>query len=157
MDKIEISVEELFEKRGTIDVVVVEKCTGKVISLALMDINAFNKTIETGKVHYYDPYNNVIYLKGEHSGKIEKILDIELDFCSARRHKVSLLIKVEMEKGDCLFGMSDCYFYKYENGKFVINKDKIYNHDSFNKYLDRLGIVLDLEEEKENFKKRFNK
>jgi len=157
MEHLAISPEELFGQRKLLDVIVINAETNKIIALALMNHEAFKQTLRSKNVHYYDPYNDKVYLKGEHSGKIETIVEIELDVCPARRHSASLLIYVRMNEGSCLFGMEDCFFYKYKDGRFIPDENKVTDREAFNKSCGRLNKILSLEEKKEDYQKRFQK
>jgi phosphoribosyl-AMP cyclohydrolase len=152
-----ISLEELFSKRSDrVDVVTYEPETKRILSLNITNREAFEKTLATGQCHYYDDINNVIYLKGEHSGEIETILSVQLDCCHARRHKLHLLYKVKMAEGECKFGVKDCHFYTYDGRDFVFNSDIVSCPDSVKTYSERLETLLSDSEDDEH-QRRFSK
>ncbi|MEM1586403.1 MAG: phosphoribosyl-AMP cyclohydrolase [Candidatus Bathyarchaeia archaeon] len=76
-----ISIDELnFEKCGGIlPVVVQEKDTGRVLTLAYVNKEAIQKTIETGYAHYYRRSHGRVMMKGETSGNVQEVLDILVD------------------------------------------------------------------------------
>lgn len=140
----EISVEELFKKRDDrIHVITVERTAGKITGLNLTNKKAFLKTIETHTCYYYDPVNDTEYLKGEHSGEIETIISIRLDCCHARRHFLHLLYVVDMQEGKCKFGVLDCHFYRFKNGRFVFDDSCVKNKESVYLYRNRIETLLD--------------
>ena len=152
-----IAPEELFElRKNRIPVVTQEKKSGRILGLNLTDKSAFDKTLETGECHYYDDVNDMIYLKGEHSGEVETILEIRWDQCHARRHEAHLLYIVDMAEGKCKFGVNDCHFFLYQDGKFVFDRDMIKDPSAVTEFKERIETFLTPEEDDQH-KKRFKK
>lgn len=153
----EITSEELFELReNRIPVVTFEKKSGRVLGLNLTDRAAFDKTLSTGKCHYYDDVNDVIYLKGEHSGEVETLLEIRWDQCHARRHEAHLLYVVDMAEGKCKFGVNDCHFFIYRDGRFVFDDTAVKDPSAVEEFKERIETFLSPEEDDQH-KKRFIK
>ncbi len=152
-----ISINELFEKQeDSLFVITKERSTGRILGLSLINEEAFRKTIKTGKSHYWDDVNKAVYLKGEHSREIESVLDIRLDICHARRHQLHLLFEVEMEEGECKFGMNDCHFYKFEDGCFRLDSDCIIDENKAQEFEKRIKTFLTREEDRRHMQ-RFSK
>jgi phosphoribosyl-AMP cyclohydrolase len=89
-----------------------------------MNFEAFEMTLETGKVHYWSTSRNKLWLKGESSGHIQNVMEIFTD-CD----KDALLLKVEQEGAACHEGYYTCFYRKItnENGfNLKIVKEKIF-------------------------------
>lgn len=76
-----VSISELdFEKCGGIlPVVVQEYGTGRILTLAYVNREAIQKTVESGYAHYYRRSLGKVVMKGETSGNVQEIIDILID------------------------------------------------------------------------------
>lgn len=105
--------------------------TGKILMAAYMDEEAFQKTVETKKAHYYSTSRNKIWFKGEESGHVQNVKEILLD-CD----QDSILLKVEQIGGACHTGHYSCFYQKLsedgntltETDDVIFNPDDVYNH-----------------------------
>jgi len=52
---------------------------GTVLMLAWMNREAFEKTISTGKAHFWSRSRKKLWLKGESSGHVQEVKEIRLD------------------------------------------------------------------------------
>ena len=101
-------VEKLkFDKDGLIPVIVQEDKTQEVLMLAYMNKEAFEKTIQTGKTHFWSRSRKKMWLKGEESGHFQHVKGIFFD-CDTD----TLLVKVVQESGACHEGYRSCFFRK---------------------------------------------
>lgn len=73
-----------FEKSpdGLLPAIVQEYKTGEVLMLAYINELSWQKTLETGKAHYWSRSRQSLWLKGESSGHVQVIHDILVD-CDA--------------------------------------------------------------------------
>ncbi|KUK82100.1 MAG: Phosphoribosyl-ATP diphosphatase, partial [Petrotoga mobilis] len=85
-----------WEKNNGLIPVIVQDLDGDVLTLGYMNKEALNKTLETGKVHYWSTSRNKIWLKGESSNHIQTVKEILVD-CDLD----AVLIKVQQEGGAC--------------------------------------------------------
>jgi len=154
--KLKITVRQLFTARPVWPVIVVEDSTDRVLALAEINEKGFRKTLRTGKCHYWDSVNEKVYLKGEHSNEVETFREIRLDNCGARRHKPSLLFRVDVEPGKCLFGMNTCFFYHFSDKRFQVDEGRVIDQDACRENWGRMQILLDEDEDREH-QKRFVK
>jgi len=152
-----ISVTRLFESQAVWPVIVIENNTGKVVSLQEVNLQAFEKTLETGQCWYWDKVNMVIYLKGEHSDEIETLKEATLDICHARRHLRNIHYKVDIAPGACLFGMSRCDFYTFDGTSFTLDKTCIVEQSSCAEKWERVNTLLDEEDDIEHQKRYMKK
>ena len=101
-----------------------EQENGEVLMVAYMNREAFKKTIETGKAHYWSTSRNQLWLKGESSGHIQEVSEILTD-CD----QDAVLLKVKQIGAACHEGYYSCFFRKIsdENGfKLKIVKEKVF-------------------------------
>jgi phosphoribosyl-AMP cyclohydrolase len=95
--------------------------TCEVLMVAYMNRDALQRTLETGKVHYWSTSRGKIWLKGESSGNFQMVKEIYLD-CDAD----TLLIKAKQIGGACHEGYYSCFFRKFERDKLKIIKEKVF-------------------------------
>ncbi len=96
----------LFNRDGLIAVVTTDAGTGKVLMQAWMNREALDKTLETGKVHYWSRSRQELWLKGGTSGDIQDVVEILTD-CD----QDSLWVKVNQRgKGACHTGRRSCFY-----------------------------------------------
>lgn len=80
--------------------------TGEVLMLAYINKLAWEKTLETGKAHYWSRSRQKLWLKGESSGHVQQIHDIWVD-CDAD----TVVYKVEQLGGAaCHTGHRSCFY-----------------------------------------------
>ena len=108
--------------KGLVPVITQDYKTGKVLMLAFMNKEAFEKTLETGKATYYSRSRKKVWTKGETSGNFQLIKDILID-CD----NDSLLLKVKQLGGACHKGYDSCFFRKLEKGKLKIIGKKVFD------------------------------
>ncbi len=113
-----------FEKMGgLIPVIAQDWKSGEVLMLAFMNEEAWQKTLETGKVHYFSRSRNKIWLKGESSGHVQLVKEIYLD-CDLD----TVLIKVEQLGGAaCHKGYRSCFYRRLEDGELKVIGEKIFD------------------------------
>jgi phosphoribosyl-AMP cyclohydrolase len=118
MEKILNSIK--LNEQGLI-VSVVQDMDGNVLMVAYMNREAIEKTLKTGKMHYYSRSRKKLWLKGEESGNFQFVKEIYID-CDGD----VLLFKVEQKGGACHEGYYTCFFRKFENNEFKIVGKKIF-------------------------------
>tara|TARA_B100000686_G_scaffold334452_1_gene401695 strand:+ start:1897 stop:2277 length:381 start_codon:yes stop_codon:yes gene_type:complete len=115
-----------FEKMGGLVPAIIQDAeSGKVLMLAYMDANAWNKTLETGKTWFYSRSRKKYWMKGEESGNVQNIMEIFFD-CD----KDAVLIKVEqVGRAACHVGYESCFYRKVDGKKVAIVDEKIFDPD----------------------------
>jgi phosphoribosyl-ATP pyrophosphohydrolase/phosphoribosyl-AMP cyclohydrolase len=94
-----------FEKgAGLVPAIIQDATTKKVLMLAYMNQEAYNKTIETKKLTFFSRSKNRLWTKGEESGNFLNLIDIKLD-CD----NDTLLIFVQPEGPACHTGSDTCW------------------------------------------------
>ncbi len=105
-----------FEKSGgLLPVIAQDYETNEVLMLAYMNELALQKTIETGRVHYWSRSRGKLWLKGETSGHVQLLRELFLD-CD----EDTILVKVEQIGGAaCHTGYKSCFYRKFDGQRFV--------------------------------------
>ena len=94
-----------FEKMGgLIPAIVQDNDTNKVLMLGFMNEEAYEKTMQTGKVTFFSRTRNCLWTKGETSGNYLNLVDIRLD-CD----NDTLLVKVHPQGPTCHLGTDTCW------------------------------------------------
>ena len=79
--------------------------TNEVLMLAYMDKEAFEKTLETGKMTYFSRSRQELWTKGDTSGHYQYVKSLDID-CD----KDTILAKVEQIGAACHTGNRTCFF-----------------------------------------------
>jgi phosphoribosyl-AMP cyclohydrolase len=112
-----------FEKgNGLVPAIIQDYHTGKILMLGFLNKLAWEKTLETGLVHFYSRTRDKLWLKGETSGHYLVLKEIYVD-CD----EDTLLFKVEPKGPVCHEGYMSCFYRKLENGKLKIVEKKLYH------------------------------
>lgn len=99
-----------FEKmNGLIPAIIQDNYTQKVLMLGFMNKEAYEKTIETGKVTFFSRTQNRLWTKGEESGNFLHVVSVKAD-CD----NDTLLIMVHPEGPVCHKGTDTCWGDKNE-------------------------------------------
>jgi phosphoribosyl-AMP cyclohydrolase len=96
-----------FNSDGLIPAIAQEAASGEVLMLAWMNRESLEKTLATGRVHYYSRSRKKLWLKGETSGHFQEVKEIFYD-CDAD----ALLLKIEQTGPACHTGERSCFFRK---------------------------------------------
>jgi len=116
---------------GLVPAIAQEASTGRVLTLAWMNRDAFARTAATGEAHYWSRSRRALWRKGEQSGHVQKVREVRLD-CDGD----AVLLVVEQLGGiACHTGRERCFFRKLEGERWVevdpVIKDprEIYGHE----------------------------
>ena len=93
-----------FDASGLIPAIVQEQGTGRVLMMAWMNRASLEKTIATGKTHFWSRKRQTFWMKGESSGHVQGVKDIAFD-CDGD----TLLIRVEPAGPACHTGARTCF------------------------------------------------
>ena len=112
-----------FDKEGLIPAIVQDVENNQVLMLAYMNKEAVQKTLETGKTHFWSRSRKKLWLKGESSGHCQIVKEIFYD-CDGD----TILIKVEQKVAACHIGYRSCFFQKINNktGEITIIGKKMF-------------------------------
>ena len=99
-----------FEKMGgLIPAIVQDNDTNKVLMLGFMNEEAYEKTMQTGKVTFFSRTRNCLWTKGETSGNVLKVISVLVD-CD----NDTLLVKDHPTGPVCHTGADTCFGEKNE-------------------------------------------
>jgi phosphoribosyl-AMP cyclohydrolase len=102
-----------FDTSGLIPAIIQEQKSGRVLMMAWMNRASLEKTIETGKTHFWSRSRQKLWMKGEQSGNTQTAKDVAFD-CDGD----TLLIQVEQSGPACHKGYKSCFFRSMEgNGE----------------------------------------
>ena len=99
-----------FDKmNGLVPAIIQDADTAKVLMLGFMNKEAYDKTVETGKVTFFSRTKNRLWTKGEESGNFLNVVSIKED-CD----QDTLLIQVHPVGPVCHTGTDTCWGEKNE-------------------------------------------
>src|SRR6187455_2829810 len=101
-----------FTSNGLIPAIVQEQATGRVLMMAWMNRASLEKTIESGKTHFWSRSRQKFWMKGETSGHTQTVKDVAFD-CDGD----TLLIQVEQIGAACHEGYKSCFFRSVADGR----------------------------------------
>jgi phosphoribosyl-AMP cyclohydrolase len=111
-----------FEKgQGLLPAIAQDWRTGQVLMLAYMNGTAWEKTLETGQVHYWSRSRKELWHKGGTSGHVQLVKEIWID-CDDD----TILIKIEqLGGGACHTGYRSCFYRRLEtDGTLTVEGEK---------------------------------
>ncbi len=92
-------------EKGLIPVVAQDYQTNEVLMLAYMNEEAYNNTLETGKMTYYSRSRDTLWMKGETSGHYQYVKSLTVD-CD----RDSILARVSQIGPACHTGNHSCFY-----------------------------------------------
>lgn len=99
-----------FEKgNGLVPVIVQDVHSHQVLMLAYMNVESFEKTIQTRLATYFSRSRQQLWLKGETSGHYQHVKDILID-CD----EDTILLLVEQDGAACHTGHYSCFYRNIE-------------------------------------------
>ena len=119
---------------GLIPVVVQDYRTKEVLMLAYMNEQAFDTTIQTGRMTYYSRSRKSQWVKGETSGHFQYVKSLYAD-CD----KDTLLAKVSQIGAACHTGNRSCFFNE------IVKKDYL-DADPMKVFTDVYDVIMDRKE-----------
>lgn len=100
-----INIDELkFDEKGLIPAVVVDSITKKVLTVAYMNKESLEISMQKGLTCFYSRSRNELWLKGETSGNYQHIVSITAD-CD----NDALVVAVEKDGPACHTGTDSCF------------------------------------------------
>lgn len=120
------------DANGLVPAVVQNYLTGKVLMLGYMNEEAFDRTLESGKVCFYSRSRKTQWLKGETSGNYLNLKEMYAD-CD----NDTILVKADPDGPTCHTGAESCFF------KDIVKSGR----DASAEILFRLQDVIDARKE----------
>ncbi len=94
-----------FDDKGLVTAVAQDARTKQVLMVAMMNAEAFQKTIATRKAHFWSRSRQTLWLKGETSGNVLDVVELHHD-CDAD----AVLLLVEPRGPACHTGEISCFY-----------------------------------------------
>jgi len=108
---------------GLLPAIVQDAESGDVLMLAYINQESWEKTLKTGKAHFWSRSRNTLWLKGESSGHVQLIKEIFVD-CD----QDTVVFKVEQLGGAaCHKGYRSCFFRRVTNGALEITAKPVFD------------------------------
>jgi phosphoribosyl-AMP cyclohydrolase len=114
-----------FDKAGGLIAAVVQDAeSGEVLMVAWQNREAFERTRETGRMHYYSRSRDTLWMKGETSGHVQEVREILVD-CD----RDAVVYKIRQVGGACHTGYRSCFHRRIEpNGELkLIATEKVFD------------------------------
>lgn len=103
-----------FNEQGLVPAIVQDAHSKEVLTLAYMNEQSLQKTLETKETWFYSRSRQQLWHKGETSGNVQKVVDVRYD-CDAD----ALLILVEPKGPACHTGEYSCFHHRLNDEKPV--------------------------------------
>ena len=109
---------------GLVTAIAQDDATGEILMVAFMNEEAFDRTSETGEVHYWSRSRNKLWHKGEESGNTQQLKTMYID-CDGD----VVLLKVAQKGGAaCHTGRVSCFFRRLEeSGGYEVVSEPIFD------------------------------
>lgn len=108
-----------FNEQGLVPAIVQDAHSKEVLTLAYMNEQSLQKTLETKETWFYSRSRQQLWHKGETSGNVQKVVDIRYD-CDAD----ALLILVEPKGSACHTGEYSCFHHRLNDEKPVATPNR---------------------------------
>jgi phosphoribosyl-AMP cyclohydrolase len=95
-----------------IPAIIQDQKTGRVLMMAWMNRESLEKTVKTGKTHFWSRSRQQFWMKGETSGHTQAVKDIAFD-CDGD----TLLIQVDQIGSACHEGYRSCFYRSVADGE----------------------------------------
>lgn len=99
-----MTVDVDFGDDGLVPAVAQDAESGELLMLAYVSPEALERTVETGRAHYYSRSRDELWEKGATSGHVQDVREVRVD-CDAD----ALLYLVDQEGGACHTGHRSCF------------------------------------------------
>jgi phosphoribosyl-ATP pyrophosphohydrolase/phosphoribosyl-AMP cyclohydrolase len=127
-----------FDAQGLVPAIVQDADNGEVLMLAYCNREAAELTATTGFAHFYSRSRQKLWKKGESSGHLQSVREIDYD-CDAD----TLLFKVEQAVAACHTGRRSCFFNRVVDGESEIVGEQLFDPDQVYGGRPVPGAVLD--------------
>jgi len=117
-----------FDDRGLVPVIIQDYKNGEMLMLAYMNRESLEKTLSSGKTHFWSRSRKKLWLKGESSGHTQEVKGLFID-CDMD----AVLIKVEQKVAACHTGYRSCFYRQLQGEAFKVVGEKVFEEDDIYK------------------------
>lgn len=100
-----------FNEAGLIPAIAQDASNGDVLMMAWMNLEAVQRTLDTGKVTYWSRSRQSFWVKGESSGHVQELVDFRID-CD----RDCLLVTVNQTGPACHTNRRSCFYTSVQGG-----------------------------------------
>jgi phosphoribosyl-AMP cyclohydrolase len=120
-----VAVDVDFDEDGLVPAIAQDADSGEVLMLAYVSQEALDRTLETGRAHYYSRSRDALWEKGATSGHTQTVREVRVD-CDGD----ALLYLVDQAGGACHTGYASCFHRTVDGetvGERVFDPDDVYD------------------------------
>jgi phosphoribosyl-AMP cyclohydrolase len=110
-----------FDDKGLIPAIVQDYQNGEILMLAYMNRESLQKTLSSGKTHFWSRSRQKFWMKGESSGHIQEVKEVFVD-CDMD----TLVFKVDQKVAACHTGYRSCFYRKLEGDELTVTGEKVF-------------------------------
>ena len=110
-----------FDNRGLVPAIIQDYKNGEILMLAYMNRESLQKTLSSGKTHFWSRSRQKLWLKGESSGHIQEVKEMFVD-CDMD----AVVFKVDQKVAACHTGYRSCFYRKLEGEDFIVVGEKVF-------------------------------
>ncbi len=99
-----------YDAMGLIPMIAQDHLTGEVLMFAYGSPESVAQTLATGRVTYWSRSRAALWVKGETSGHVQRLVEMRLD-CD----RDCLLVRIEQTGPACHTGRQSCFYRRVEN------------------------------------------
>ncbi len=103
-----------FDSAGLVPVIAQESATGEVLMLAYANREALERTLESGRAHYWSRSRGSLWIKGETSGHYQQVAELRID-CDGD----AILYRVRQTGPACHTLRKSCFFRVVEEDRLL--------------------------------------
>ena len=103
-----------FDADGLVPAIAQQHDSGEVLMMAWMNANSIRETLETGRVCYWSRARQSLWRKGESSGQVQVLKEVQID-CDGD----TLLLQVDQTGVACHTGRRSCFFRAVRDGTLI--------------------------------------
>ena len=103
-----------YDRGGLVPAIAQQHDSGEVLMMAWMNIDSLRETLETGRVCYWSRSRQCLWRKGESSGQVQVLKEMQID-CDGD----TLLLKVDQTGVACHTGRRSCFFRAVRDGTLI--------------------------------------
>ncbi|MEX2600525.1 MAG: phosphoribosyl-AMP cyclohydrolase [Balneolaceae bacterium] len=96
-----------FDEHGLVPCITVDTVSGEVLMFAWMNRESLAQTLETGKATYFSRSRGKLWVKGEVSGRAQRVDEIRVD-CD--QDVIQIRVTVDGDGGTCHNGYRSCFY-----------------------------------------------
>lgn len=117
-----------FDEQGLVPAIIQDYQNGEILMVAYMNRDSLQKTLATGKTHFWSRSRQKLWLKGESSGHIQQVREVLVD-CDMD----AIIFKVEQKVAACHTGYRSCFYRALRGEELAVVGEKVFEEDDIYK------------------------